>query len=117
MTERIPRRGDVWVVRFGAGGVGEPTKNRPAVVLSDDALATGSPTDLYVVVPFSASLQGSALRPTISPPADVDIAQESVALVTAVRGIPRDRLLSHIGPLSPDALDRVLAALRVAIGL
>jgi len=117
LTERIPKRGEVWVVRFGAGGVDEPTKNRPALVLSDDALVTGSPTDLFVVIPFSASLQKSALRPSITPPDDIPIEHASVAVVAAIRGVPRDRLLSRIGPLSNDALARVLTALQATLAL
>lgn len=117
MTERTPKRGEVWLVRFDAGGVGEPTKNRPAVVLSDEALVTGSPTDRFVVIPLSASLHRSSLRPAITALTDVAIDRDSVAVVAAIRGIPRDRLLSYVGPLSTDALDRVLTALHAILAL
>lgn len=117
MSEDAPRRADVWIVRFGAGRVGEPTKNRPAIVLSDDALVTGSPTDLFVVVPLSSSLQPSMLRPAVLASTDAAIAHDSVAVVTAIRGVPRARLLSHVGPLSATALERVVAALQAVLAL
>ncbi|MGH2928910.1 MAG: type II toxin-antitoxin system PemK/MazF family toxin [Solirubrobacteraceae bacterium] len=117
MTDPTPKRGEVWIVRFGAGGVGEPTKNRPAVVLSDEALVTGSPTDLFVVIPFSASLTASTLRPTITASHDAAIEHDSIAVVAAIRGVPRDRLLNRVGLLSTDALERVLTALRATLAI
>lgn len=86
-------------------------------MISDDGLATGSPTELFVVIPLSASLRGSRLRPAIKAGADAPVARDSVAVVAAIRGMPRERLLTHIGQLAPAALERVIGALRITLAI
>jgi hypothetical protein len=43
-------------MRFGAAEVGEPSKNRPAIVLSDAAMLFSSVYGHIIVVPVSASV-------------------------------------------------------------
>jgi mRNA interferase MazF len=64
MASTEPRRGEVWLVSFGAGRDGEPAKNRPAVVVSvDEQNVDATAADLIVVVPLSSSRAPSPLRP------------------------------------------------------
>lgn len=110
-----PRRGEVWLVSLGAARDGEPGKNRPAIVVSVDALSTGAPDELLVVVPLSSSRSPSALRPEVS---DVDgLERPSRAICRAVRSVPRGRLLRRLGTLAPDTLTQIDQALRLILGL
>ena len=87
MESTNPRRGELWLVAFGAGRPGEPAKHRPAVIVSADELLTGDPdpTELVVVIPVSSSRTPTSLRPPITPDEGVDT--NSVAVCRAVRGI------------------------------
>ena len=110
-----PHRGDVWLVALGAGRAGEPGKTRPAVIVSVDALSTGAPAELIVVVPVSSSLAPSALRIEIDPAAGTE--RPSRAVCRAVRAVVRSRLARRIGALTPANMDQVDTALALILGL
>jgi mRNA interferase MazF len=115
MASTEPRRGEVWLVSFGAARPGEPGKNRPAVVVSSDSLATGTAADLMVVVPLSSSSAPSALRPEIRGIKGVD--RPSRAICRSVRGVARSRLLRRLGVLAPETLNEVERALALILEL
>ena len=111
----LPRRGEIWLVAFGAARRGEPGKNRPAIILSADGLLTGNGDDLIVTVPLSSSLAVSRLRPTI--PATAGIDAESAAIPRGIRGVSRSRLLRRIGKAEPETLAAVERALTTVLAL
>jgi mRNA interferase MazF len=115
MASTEPRRGEVWLVSFGAARRGEPGKHRPAIVVSADRLSAGTAADLIVVVPLSSSSAPSALRPEIAGVEGVD--RPSRAICRAVRGVARPRLLRHLGTLAPEALAEVERALGLILAL
>ena len=114
-TEGGPRRGDVWLVSLGAGRRGEPSKNRPAIVMLPDRLQTGTAADLVPVVPLSSSAEPSALRPEVSEGEGVD--RQSRAVCRAIRGVAPSRLLRHLGSLSTSTRSEVEQALALVLGL
>lgn len=111
MESTDPRRGEIWLIAFGAARPGEPGKTRPAVVLSADELLIGSSDELIVVVPFSSSVTPSVLRPSVDP--DTGIDNPSAAICRAIRGVARSRLLRRIGEVG----DEKLAEIERAVGL
>lgn len=110
-----PRRGEVWLVALGAGRAGEPGKTRPAIVVSVDALSTGAPDELLVVVPLSSSLAPSALRIEVEPTAGLE--RDSRAVCRAVRAVVRSRLVRRIGTAPPANMAQVDAAMTLILGL
>jgi len=110
-----PRRGDIWLVSFGAARRGEPGKNRPAIVVSVDDLLVGADHELIVVIPLSRSLPRSALRPQVDPETGIDA--DSVAIPRGIRGVARRRLLRRIGEVGPETLVEVERALALVLGL
>lgn len=110
-----PRRGDLWLVAFGAARTGEPGKHRPAVVVSADELLTGLPDELVVVVPVSSSRSRTPLRPLISPRQGVDV--ESVAVCRGVRAVSRARLVQRLGVVEPATLRELESALGHILGI
>lgn len=110
-----PRRGEIWLVSFGAARKGEPGKNRPAIVISADELLTGAGDELIATVPLSASRAPSMLRPPISRAAGVDT--ESAAIPRAIRAVSRIRLLRRVGRLEPEDLAAVERALATVLAL
>lgn len=116
MTESTdPRRGEIWLASLGAARRGEPGKNRPVVVLSDEELLIGDPGELIVVVPLSSSVAPSRLRPPIEPSSGID--NDSAAVCRAVRGIACSRLLRPLGEVSTETLAEIDAALAIVLGL
>jgi mRNA interferase MazF len=114
-SEASPRRGEIWLVSFGAARRGEPGKNRPAVVISADELLAGVEDELVVVIPLSSSRAPSSLRPPVSSTAGIDV--ESAAIPRAIRAVSRRRLLRRIGELDPAALTAVEGALSTVLAL
>jgi mRNA interferase MazF len=114
-TSTEPRRGEVWLVSFGAARPGEPGKNRPAVVVSVDRMVAGSPHEPIVVVPLSSSVPSSALRPEVQEVEGVD--RPSRAIPRAVRGVAHSRLLRKLGVLPPATLAEVERALALTLGM
>ena len=110
-----PRRGDVWLVALGAGRAGEPSKTRPAIVVSVNELSTGAPGELIVVVPLSSSLAPSALRVEIESAAGIERASRAVC--RAVRAVVRSRLVGRIGSVTPANMEQVETALTLILGL
>lgn len=112
-STEAPRRGEIWLVAFGAGRKGEPGKNRPAIVLCDDDLIASAEDELIVTVPLSSSLASSSLRPLV--PATAGIDAESAAIPRGVRGVARSRLLRRIGEVDRETLAAVERALKLVL--
>ena len=110
-----PRRGELWLVAFGASRTGEPGKHRPAVIVSADEMLTGVEDELIVVVPVSSSRARTPLRPVISPDEGVDA--DSVAVCRGLRAVSRTRLLHRLGALNPETLRDIEDALVLVLGL
>jgi mRNA interferase MazF len=114
-TSTEPRRGEVWLVSFGAARPGEPGKNRPAVVVSVDRIIAGPSYEPIVVVPLSSSSAPSVLRPEIRDIEGVD--RPSHAMPRALRGVARSRLLRRLGALPPEKLTEIERALALILDL
>lgn len=115
MASTEPQRGEIWLTSLGAARKGEPGKNRPAIVVSVDEIATGLEDELIVVVPTSTSRAASPLRPQVSP--DEGIERDSVAVCRGVRAVARRRLLRRLGEAKPDTLREVERALGMILGI
>jgi mRNA interferase MazF len=110
-----PRRGELWLVAFGAGRTGEPGKHRPAVIVSADEVLAGVDDELIVVVPVSSSRARTPLRPFVSPDEGVDA--DSVAVCRGLRAVSRVRLLQRLGAVNPETLRDIDDALVLVLAL
>ncbi|HVC06162.1 MAG TPA: type II toxin-antitoxin system PemK/MazF family toxin [Solirubrobacterales bacterium] len=110
-----PRRGEIWLVSLGAARGGEPGKNRPAIVVSADALLAGADDELVVVVPLSSSRAPSKLRPPVPPAAGIEA--NSAAIPRAVRAVARRRLLRRLGEVEREMVSEIELALVTILGL
>jgi mRNA interferase MazF len=109
-----PRRGELWLVAFGAGRTGEPGKHRPAVIVSADEILAGVEDELIVVVPVSSSRTRTPLRP-VSLGEGVDA--DSVAVCRGLRAVSRARLLQRLGAVNPETLHDIEDALVLVLAL
>lgn len=110
-----PKRGEIWLTSFGAARRGEPGKTRPAVVLTPSELSIGSDFEQIVVIPLSASVSPSPLRPLVSTASGLDL--ESRAVPRAIRGVARSRMIERIGSASDDEMDSIGSVLAIVLGL
>jgi mRNA interferase MazF len=115
MASTKPRRGELWLVSLGAARVGEPGKNRPAILVSVDEIQTDEPEELLVVVPVSSSRAPSPLRPVVSPEEGVD--SHSVAVCRGVRAIARSRFLRRLGAAQPETMASIETSLAMILGI
>ena len=115
-TPTRPRRGELWLVSLGAARDGEIGKTRPALVVSADALQTGSPYDRITVVPLTTNprQRPNALQPAV--PAGHGLAQDNVVLCNAPRAIVPSRFVRRLGALPDDLLTEVATARAVIEG-
>jgi mRNA-degrading endonuclease toxin of MazEF toxin-antitoxin module len=109
------QRGDVWLTRFGAGRHGEPTRNRPAVIVSEQAVTAEGPGGMVVLVPVSTAFRPSALRPRLAVGEGVEAA--SIANCVAAHGVNRSHLLRRLGEVEPRTLSSIEDALAIILGL
>lgn len=105
------KRGEVWWVSFGPGAEGEIRKERPALIVSNDA-ANRHLNRLHVV-PFTTKVDrvypGEAL---------VSLSGRSMkAMADQLTTISKTRLSSLAGRLSASDLNRVEKALLLQLGL
>lgn len=106
-----PRQGEIWLVALGAGRPGELGKNRPAVVVSVEALLVGSPRDLISVVPLSTASPVKVLRPAV--PAINGVERDCVAVCDGVRSVVPSRFLQRLGQMDHETYAAIAHARRL----
>jgi mRNA interferase MazF len=110
------RPGDVVWVELPVVQGHEQMGSRPAIVLQDDTVASGSP--LVVLIPLTTV--GRAIRfpgAVEIPPSPVNgLTLRSIALVHQIRALDRRRLRNTIGKLDDERLVAIVSALDSLLG-
>jgi mRNA interferase MazF len=105
------KRGDVWWIAFGGGVGGEIKKERPAVIISNDA--SNRHLNRLQVVPLTSRLNrvypGEAIV-TVS-------GRSHKAMASQLTTVSKSHLLNITGQLSPSDLERVERAVMLQLGL
>ncbi|HWJ51475.1 MAG TPA: type II toxin-antitoxin system PemK/MazF family toxin [Solirubrobacteraceae bacterium] len=109
------RRSEVWLVDFGDPVGREQSGNRPAVIVSADALNDG-PASVVVVVPITTTYRGL--------PSHIEIDQGgsgldevSYAKCEDVKSISEQRLIARLGTVGDDVMFQAARALRFLLDL
>jgi len=113
-------RGDVRRVTFGPGLSGEATRNRPAIVVSNNG-ANGSAArrskGVITVVPLTTNTDVVHRFQVLLPAEACGLPETSKAQVEQIRALAFARVGSRIGTVSPALMREVDDALRLHLGL
>ncbi|MDR0848472.1 MAG: type II toxin-antitoxin system PemK/MazF family toxin [Propionibacteriaceae bacterium] len=110
-STNLPKQGEIWLTAFGAGKPGEPTKTRPALVLSHESQISGSVYDLVIMVPLSASLPETPTRPSLAASPSTGLQSDSVIVVRAIRAMALSRFEHRLGEVDMETLQYVRTVL------
>jgi mRNA interferase MazF len=105
------KRGDVWWIAFGPATGGEIHKQRPAVIVSNDA--SNKHLDRVQVVPLTVAVD--QLYPSEAPV--VLRGKKQKATADQLTTVTKPRLVNRVGRLSQKDLRGVEQAIRVQLGL
>jgi mRNA interferase MazF len=110
-----PRRGDIWLVDFGAPVGREQAGRRPAVVVSADALNDG-PSGVVMVVPVTSVRRGLPSHVEIDA-GDSGLDDVSYAKCEDLKSISDRRLISRLGVADVEAVFEMERAIRFLLDL
>jgi mRNA interferase MazF len=116
-TTPTPCRGEVWKVRFDPSLGDEIGKDRPAVVISDDAVGR---LQLKIVVPITDWKPRYASMPWfvfLTPDGANGLSKDSGADAFQVKSLSTNRFLKHLGILTAQQIDDIVNAIAFCIGL
>lgn len=115
MTADLPKRGEIWLVRFDPSVGDEIKKERPAVVLSSTRLAR---LRLRIIVPLTGWTPDFANYPwhyRIEANARTGLAKTSSADALQVKSMSVMRFVRRLGTLQPMDLDEIVLAVQMLI--
>jgi len=105
------RRGEVWLVSFGATVGDEIRKLRPAVIVSDEGVGVLS---LKVVVPLTKWQDRYTERKwmvSLEPTTENGLIKRSAADAFQINSVSTDRFLRQIGTLSETEMQAIIKAI------
>ena len=94
----------------------EQAGDRPAVVISPDIVNQGSPVVIVAALTSRKTDRVYPFEALVEPP-DGGLQVRSKVLLLHLRSIDRRRIVGGYGELSPETMERVEEALKVAVGL
>lgn len=106
------RRGELYRVRRPGGG--DPKRSRVFVVVSRDALLETS-FSTVVCAPVFSRYDGLATQVEVGP--DEGLRHPSSIHCDALVSLPKSALTNFVGSLTPDRLDTLDSALRIALAV
>ena len=111
------RRGDVWLVDFGADPQDpEQAFLRPAVIVSDDRLHHPN-LRMVIVVPGTSTIRRIPLHVVLSPDRSNGLTTETAFQVEQVRAVSTGRLVERLGRVDAQGRQDINEILRNALGL
>jgi len=115
MTPGSPKRGEIWKVDFNPTIGAEIQKQRPAVVISSDAIGK---LPLRIVAPVTGwkeTFENNLWHVRLLPTASNGLQKTSAVDAFQVRSVSTDRFLAALGKITAAELDEITEALGLLI--
>jgi mRNA interferase MazF len=110
-----PRRGEVWIVDFDPTKGAEIQKQRPAIVISSDAVGK---LPLKLVVPitnWSPAFESNLWHVRLEPNSTNGLSKTSAADALQVRSVSVDRFMNRRGRITQQELEDIVQALGAVV--
>lgn len=114
-TNRLPSRGEIWLVNLDPTIGAEIQKKRPAVVVSSDEIRR---LRLKLVAPitgwkdwFASNLWHVQIEPTKTN----GLTKLSAVDALQLRGVDEQRLIRRLGTLTPSSMEEIAAAIAIVV--
>jgi mRNA interferase MazF len=108
------RKGEIWLVEYDdPARSGEPSKVRPAVIVSADGFNTSGAGNV-VTVPLTTSVRHHPLHVEID---DERLGEIGYAQVELVGAVSRERIVARLGAVGPVEMAGIGARLRLLLDL
>jgi mRNA interferase MazF len=110
-------RGEIWWADLGLPFGSEPGFRRLVLIVQDDAF-NRSRIGTVVILPLTTSLSlGSAPGNVLLRPSDSGLSKDSVAVVSQITAIDRQRLVEVAGKLSRRVMGTIEEGMKLVVGL
>ncbi len=111
-----PRRGEIWLVDFGATVGQEMYKTRPAVVISHETLGYRKLRLVVPVTGWDPSYDGEVTIVKLPRDSRTNLDKVSAADTIQTRSASLERFTRHLGRVAPDLLEEIACALATLVG-
>lgn len=115
MSDVKPQRGEVWLADLNPTKGHEQSGKRPVLVISDNTFNSGL-SGLVIVLPITSNNRNIPAHIKILPP-DGGLKNESVVLCDAIRSISKERLITYLGKISSNNLEKIDKILKILLVL
>lgn len=112
----IPRRGDVFLVRFDSTKGAEIRKTRPALVIQNDDANRTSPVTIVAALTSSIPERRYPTNVWIGAP-EAGLKVDSVVLLNQIRTVDTHRMTKRLGRIRTQTQAQVDRALGISLGL
>ena len=112
-----PRQGDIYWARFGPSGDSGPSGKRPAVVIQNDLLNRSNIQTTVVALLTSKKKFATVPGNVLLRKGMANLPKTSVAVVSQMATVDKNRLLEKIGTLDKDKLEEVIKGCQMVISL
>jgi mRNA interferase MazF len=115
IRSQAPRRGEVWLVDFNPTRGVEIQKQRPAVIVSSDAVGRLPIKLVAPITGWKPAFASSYWHVHLLPDGLNGLVKESAVDVLQLRGIDVQRFIQHLGRLTPATMEEIAAAIAAVI--
>ena len=112
-----PIQGDIYWVRFGPPEDSGPSGRRPAVVIQNDLLNRSNIQTTVVSLLTSNKKLSNVPGNVLFKKGTANLPKTSVAVVSQMATVDKNRLLEKIGTLGKEKLEEVIKGCQMVIGL
>ena len=110
-----PKRGEIWLVDFNPTRGAEIQKQRPAVVVSSDAIGRLPIKLVAPITGWKPEFAGRLWQFRIVPDSRNGLDKESAVDVLQLRGVDTQRFISYIGHAGPNVMEEIAAAIAAVV--